>query len=171
MQAVCKTHCIKDNLNVGQEETWQVSRSKHRMILFLIAHSKCNSFVASLLGRGIFTTLLNSYYNSFSNTWLSLTLYLHYDCSVLPVWCFSLISVGIGVACFSLHCAMPNKLQQATCCLLSWSRLQLLLIPGNCELAFLISSFPVDEQSCKAQRAVLCLSCFDTSPRNKSHTR
>lgn len=53
MQAVHKTHCIKDNPNIGQEETWQVSKSKHRMILCLIAHD-CNSFVASLLGMGNF---------------------------------------------------------------------------------------------------------------------
>lgn len=114
MQAVYKTHCIKDNLNVGQEESWQVSKSKHRMILCLIAHG-CNSFVASLLGRGNFRTLLKYYYNFFSNICLSLTLYLHYDFLVLPVWCFSLISVEIGVACFSLYCAMPNKLELAVC--------------------------------------------------------
>lgn len=28
---------------------------------------------------------------------------------------FSLISVEIGVACFSLYCAMPNELELAVC--------------------------------------------------------
>lgn len=58
MQAVYKTHCVKDNLNVGQEGTWQVNKSEHRMTLCLIAHH-CNSFVPGLLGRGSFRTLLN----------------------------------------------------------------------------------------------------------------
>lgn len=163
MQAVCKTHCIKDNLNVGQEETWQVSKSKHRMILCLIAHD-CNSFVASLLGRGNLTALLNWYYSPFSSVWLSLTLYLHswlLGVHHLVLFCYQCRNRSCML--FSLLC---NAKQATTCCLLPWSRLQLLLIPG-----FLISDFPVDEHSCKAQRSVLCLSCFDISPRDKSLTR
>lgn len=106
----------KRNLNVGQEGTWQISKSKHRMTLRLIAHH-CNSFVPGLLGRGSFRMLLNWYYSSF------FLQYTAFSSFVFAVWLlsspslmlFSLISIEIGVACLFLHFAMQNKLELAVC--------------------------------------------------------